>query len=228
MRSNHHSSLSLLLFALYALAVPACQQMEDGVYHESGAIISNDWVLTAPIKENEFTQANGTQYRTFVYNLSYAAPFAAYCGQEVHFSPACAIKRSDYAGGTAYDLEDYSPLPGGVIDAYSVPVHKGKLLAVRGRITEQAPEGSDTFTRTRCMIEALIEVQHPDTSVNQGKPLYLVYNLGQEGSKEAAASNVYTDIKRAPWEPASTPQTRSISSLLEQVVPPFPSEAEQE
>ncbi len=52
--------------------------------------------------------------------------------------------------------------------------------------------------------------------MNQGKPHYLIYNLGHEGTK-VADKDIYTNIKRAPWEPADTPETRSIASLFEQV-----------
>ena len=96
-----------------------------------------------------------------------------------------------------------------------MPVQKGKLLAVRGWCSETAPEGSDSFTVTNRKVEALIEVQHPDASVNQGRTLYLVYNLGHEGTKEA--DDVYTNIKRSPWESTDTPETRSIVSLFEQI-----------
>ena len=118
-------------------------------------------------------------------------------------------------GGIDYTLIDHIPLPGGVINLYSMPVQKGKLLAVRGCRSEEAPEGSDSFSTTRCEVKALVEVLHPDASVNQGRPLYLVYNLGHEGTKEA--DDVYTNIKRSPWESTDTPETRSIVSLFEQI-----------
>lgn len=216
MTTRPHTLFSLLLTALCAGVFTACQEMEDGGCHISGREMPKDWVLTEPRKSIAFTQPDGTRCQTVIYDLSKTAPFAAYCGKEVLFSPACAIKRTDYAGGIAYDLTDHTPLPGGVIDLYSMPVQKGKLLAVRSLMMEEAPEGSDSFTTTRCKVEALLEVQHPDTTVNQGRPLYLVYNLGHEGTKATTAPEVYTDIKRAPWEPADTPATRSISAILKQ------------
>lgn len=191
-----------------------CQQIEDGVCNVTGVKAPNDWISSVPKKVIRFSQPGGWQVRTTSYDLSKTAPFAAYCGQEVQFSPACAIKRVDFASGIEYSLIDHIPLPGGVIDLYSVPVQKGRLLAVRGKCIEEAPEGSDAFTMTDRMVEALIEVQHPDATVNQGTPLYLVYNLGHEGTKD---DDVYTNIKRAPWEHVNTPETRSIVSLFEQI-----------
>lgn len=216
MTTRPHTLFSLLLTALCAGVFTACQEMEDGGCHISGLKMPENWVLPESRKSIAFTQPDGTRCRTTIYDLSKTAPFAAYCGKEVHFSPACAIKRTDYAGGITYDLTDHTPLPGGVIDLYSTPVQKGKLIAVRSLMMEEAPEGSETFTTTRCKVEALLEVQHPDTTVNQGRTLYLVYKLGHEGTKAAATPEVYTDIKRAPWEPADTPAMRSISALLKQ------------
>jgi hypothetical protein len=199
-----------------AVGLSSCQHQEDGVFNTGGAKRPEDWVLTVPEKKQAYTNPHsGTRARTRIYNLSTIAPFAAYCGQEVHLSPACAIKRLDYAGGINYTLIDHTPLPDGAIDLYSMPVQQGRLLAVRGWFAEKAPEGSDSFTTTRRMVEALVEVQHPDTTVNQGRPLYLVYNLGHEGTK--VSDDVYTDIRRAPWEPADAPATRSITSLFEEI-----------
>ncbi len=220
MTTRPHPLFSLLLTALCAGVFTACQEMEDGGCHISGIKMPENWILPETRKSIAFTQPDGTRCRTVIYDLSKTAPFAAYCGKEVLFSPACAIKRTDYAGGIAYDLTDHTPLPGGVIDLYSMPVQKGKLLAVKGLMMEEAPEGSDSFTTTRCKVEALLEVQHPDTTVNQGRTLYLVYKLGHESTKAAASPEVYTDIKRAPWEPADTPDKRSISALLEQLPAP--------
>ena len=192
----------------------SCQEKEDGGCNVTGEKAPNDWIPTVPKKVVRFSQPNGWQVRTTFYDLSKTASFAAYCGQEVQFSPACAIRRKDYAGGIDYTLIDHTPLPGGVIDLYSMPVQKGKLLAVRGKCIEEAPEGTDSFTITDRIVEALVEVQHPVTTVNQGGSLYLVYNLGHEGTKESA--NVYTNIKRAPWESKDAPEARSIISLFEQ------------
>lgn len=220
MTTRPHTLFSLLLTALCAGVFTACQEMEDGGCHISGIKMPENWILTEPRKSIAFTQPYGTRCRTVIYDLSKTAPFAAYCGKEVHFSPACAIKRTDYAGGITYDLTDHTPLPGGVIDLYSMPVQEGKLLAVRSLMMEEAPEGGEPFTTTRCKVEALLEVQHPDATVNQGRTLYLEYNLGHEGTKAPASPEVYTDIKRAPWEPADTPATRNISALLEQLPAP--------
>ena len=197
------------------MGLNSCQEMEDGVCNITGAIMPKDWVPSVPKKDISFSQPNGWQVRTTTYDLSKTEPFADFCGQVVHFFPAIAIKRMDYAGGIDYTLIDHIPLPGGVINLYSMPVQKGRLLAVRGWCSETAPEGSDSFTVTHRKVEALIEVQHPDASVNQGRTLYLVYNLGHEGTKEA--DDVYTNIKRSPWESTDTPETRSIVSLFEQI-----------
>ncbi len=215
--SSFHGILTTTAICLAAVvALNSCQEIEDGVFNIGGAKKPEDWVPNVPGKGMVYTNPHsGARTRTRIYNLSAIAPFAASCGQEVHFSPPCAIKRVDYAGGIDYTLIDHSPLPNGAIDLYSMPVQKGRLLAVRGQFAEKAPEDSESFTTTRRMVEALIEVQHPDTTVNQGRPLYLVYNLGHEGTK--AADDVYTDIKRAPWEPADAPETRSITSLFEEI-----------
>ena len=197
------------------MGLNSCQEMEDGVCNITGAVMPKDWVPSVPKKDISFSQPNGWQVRTTTYDLSKTEPFADFCGQVVHFFPALAIKRMDYAGGIYYTLIDHIPLPGGVINLYSMPVQKGRLLAVRGCRSEEAPEGSDSFSTTRCKVEALVEVQHPDAEVNQGRPLYLVYNLGHEGTKEA--DDVYTNIKRSPWESTDTPETRSIVSLFEQI-----------
>ena len=215
MPPTFHRILATTALCLAAMGLNSCQEIEDGVCNITGAIMPKDWVPSVPKKDISFSQPNGWQVRTTTYDLLKTEPFAEFCGQVVHFFPALAIKRMDYAGGIDYTLIDHIPLPGGVIDLYSMPVQKGKLLAVRGWCSETAPEGSDSFTMTHRKVEALIEVQHPDASENQGRPLYLVYNLGHEGTKEA--DDVYTNIKRSPWESTDTPETRSIVSLFEQI-----------
>ena len=207
--------LAICSLCLAAMGLNSCQEIADGVCNVTGEKIPSGWDLSTPKKDISFSQPSGWQVRTTIYDLSKTEPFAEFCGQVVHFFPALAIKRMDYAGGIDYTLIDHIPLPGGVINLYSMPVQKGKLLAVRGCRSEEAPEGSDSFSTTRCKVEALVEVQHPDAEVNQGRPLYLVYNLGHEGTKEA--DDVYTNIKRSPWESTGTPETRSIVSLFEQI-----------
>ena len=176
------------------IILDSCQEIEDGACHVTGEKAPNDWIPTVPKKVVRFSQPNGWQVRTTFYDLSKTASFAAYCGQEVQFSPACAIKRVDYAGGIDYTLIDHTPLPGGVIDLYSMPVQKGKLLAVRGKCIEEAPEGTDSFTITDRIVEALVEVQHPVTTVNQGGSLYLVYNLAMRVQKSRL---MYTQTSNA-------------------------------
>lgn len=216
MVSSFSKNLVATTLCLAAVGLNGCQEMADGVCNISGEKMPEDWVLNVPRKGLVYTNPHSRECtRNLLYNLSTIAPLAANCGQVVHFSPACAIKRKDYAGGIDYTLIDHTPLPGGVIDLYSMPVQKGKLLAVRGMDAESAPEGSDSFTTKRRMVEALIEVQHPDATVNQGRPLYLVYNMGHESTKEA--DEVYINLKRAPWESADTPETRSIVSLFEEL-----------
>ena len=210
-----HRILATTALCLAAVGLSSCQEIADGVCNVTGAKMPKDWVPSVPKKDISFSQPNGWQVRTTIYDLSKTEPFAEFCGQVVHFFPVLAIKRMDYAGGIDYTLIDHIPLPGGVINLYSMPVQKGKLLAVRGCRSEEAPEGSDSFSTTRCEVKALVEVLHPDASVNQGRPLYLVYNLGHEGTKEA--DDVYTNIKRSPWESTDTPETRSIVSLFEQI-----------
>lgn len=210
--------LTTTALCLAAMGLSSCQEIADGVCNVTGEKIPSGWALSTPKKVIRFSQPNGWQVRTTIYDLSKTEPFAEFCGQVVHFFPALAIKRMDYAGGIDYTLIDHIPLPGGVIDLYSTPVQKGKLLAVRGRRSEESPEGSDSFSTTRCEVEALVEVQHPDTTVNQGRTLYLVYNLSHVGTREA--DDVYTNIKRAPWEPDDTPETRSIDALFKQTEQP--------
>lgn len=201
-----------LYFAATLLAIStSCEPMqeEEGSFIE-GATMPANWNFDGKKKlESHHRFSNGEEYTLFTYDFSDQPPFSAYCGKEVTFSPACAIKRVDHVAGTSYSLIDHQPLPGGVVNLYSMPVQKGKLLAVRGRCSWIDSE--KVFIPTGCTIEALLEVYHPDTSVNGGKPLYLVYNLGHEPTKRPANGLPwYEHIKRAPWEPDSTPATRSI------------------
>ena len=210
-----HKILATSALCLAAVGLNSCQEIADGVCNVTGEKIPSGWDLSTPKKVIRFSQPNGWQVRTTIYDLSKTEPFAAFCGQVVHFSPALALKRTDYAGGIDYKLIDHMSLPGGVIDLYSTPVQQGKLLAVQGLMMEEAPDGSDSFTTKKCKVEALLEVQHSDTTVNQGRMLYLVYNLGHVGTRET--DDVYTNIKRAPWEPSDSPEIRSIVSLFEHV-----------
>ncbi len=135
-----------------------------------------------------------------VIDFSELSEFAPYCGKEVKFHLPLAIQRIDYEAGTYYKLTDYKPQPAGVIDLYHVPVQSGKLLAVRCLWEELTEPGAKVFKLESISVEALLEVQHPDVQVNNGKPLYLTYILADDKTPPHRI--------RAPWKaptPAESP-----------------------
>lgn len=143
---------------------------------------------------------DGEHLNKQVIDFSELPEFAPYCGKEVKFHLPLAIQRIDYEAGTYYKLTDYKQQPDGVIDLYHVPVQKGKLLAVRCLWEELTEPGAKVFKLESIRVEALLEVQHPDVQVNNGKPLYLTYILADDKTPPHRI--------RAPWKaptPAESP-----------------------
>lgn len=145
-----------------------------------------------------------------VIDFSELPEFAPYCGKEVKFHLPLAIQRIDYEIGTFYELKDYKPQPEGVIDLYHVPVQSGKLLAVRCLWEEFAEPGAKVFKLESLSVEALLEVQHPDVQVNNGKPLYLTYILADDKTPPHRI--------RAPWKaPTATESPHALELLMEAI-----------
>lgn len=142
---------------------------------------------------------DGSQLQNEVFDLSGMPEFASYCGKEVRFRVPLAIQRVDSVAGTYYRLTNYKMLPNGVVDLYRVPVQKGKLLAVRGLLEERLKPGRKVFDLEGFRVEALLEVQHPDAQVNNGKPLYLTYVLADHETPHHRI--------RAPWSPEPSPDS---------------------
>lgn len=142
---------------------------------------------------------DGSQLQNEVFDLSGVPEFASSCGNEVRFRVPLAIQRVDSVADTYYRLTNYKMLPNGVVDLYRVPVQKGKLLAVRGLLEERLTPGRKVFDLEGFRVEALLEVQHPDAQVNNGKPLYLTYVLADH---ETPPHRI-----RAPWGPDPSPDS---------------------
>ena len=145
-----------------------------------------------------------------VIDFSNLPEFAPYCSKEVTFIPPLAIQRVDYEAGTFYKLQDYKPLPGGVRDLYHVPVHAGRLLAVRCVWEEFLKPGDKAYQLDSFKVEALLEVQHPDVQVNNGKPLYLTYILADD---ETPPHHI-----RAPWKTPTTTESPHALELLREAI----------
>lgn len=153
---------------------------------------------------------DGGQLTKHVIDFSKLPEFSPYCGKEVQFLSPLAIQRIDYEAGTSYELQDYKPQPKGVSDLYHVPVHTGKLLAVRCLWDEYLQPGAKAFNLETISVEALLEVQHPDAQVNKGKPLYLTYILADHKTPPHRI--------RAPWKAVTATESPHALELLKDAV----------
>lgn len=153
---------------------------------------------------------DGGRLRKNVIDFSELPEFSPYCGKTVQFFSPLAIQRIDYEGGTIYELQNSKSLPEGVSDLYHVPVQTGKLLAVRCLWEEYIKPGDKVFELAGLSVEALLEVQHPDVQVNNGKPLYLTYILADHKTPPHRV--------RAPWKaPAATAPPHALELLIDAI-----------
>ena len=107
-------------------------------------------------------------------------------------------------------VQNSKSLPEGVSDLYHVPVQTGKLLAVRCLWEEYIKPGDKVFELAGLSVEALLEVQHPDVQVNNGKPLYLTYILADHKTPPHRV--------RAPWKaPAATAPPHALELLIDAI-----------
>ena len=206
--SAFHKILTSTALCLASMAGLSCSPEHEYILAEvGGAKIPAGWDFSTRKQwTNRQELRDGSQLQNGVVDLSGMPEFASYCGEEVHFRVPLAIQRVDYAAGTDYRLTNYKTLPDGVIDLYHVPVQKGKLLAVRGLWEERLKPGSKVYNLERLRVEALLEVQHPDAQVNNGKPLYLTYVLADH---ETPPHRI-----RAPWGPEPSPDSPHALELL--------------
>ncbi len=176
-----------------------------------GAEIPAGWDFTTKkqwVVRHDFP--DGGRLRKNVIDFSTLPEFSPYCGKKVRFFSPLAIKRIDYEGGTMYELQDCKPLPDGVSDLYHVPVQTGKLLAVRCLWEEMIKPGDKIFKLDSLCVEALLEVQHPDAQVNNGKPLYLIYLLADHRTPPHRV--------RAPWKaPSATESPHALELLMDAI-----------
>lgn len=196
-----HRILTTTALCLAAVTSVSCSPEHEYIRAEvGGAEIPAGWDFsTKKVWTNRQELRDGSQLQNGVVDLSGMPEFASYCGKEVHFRVPLAIQRVDYVAGTYYKLTNHKILPDGVVDLYRVPVQKGKLLAVRGLLEERLKPGSKVFDLEGFRVEALLEVQHPDAQVNNGKPLYLTYVLADH---ETPPHRI-----RAPWGPEPAPDS---------------------
>ena len=203
-----HKILATTALCLAAATSVSCSPEHEYIRAEvGGAEIPAGWDFSTRKQwTNHQELRDGSQLQNGVVDLSGTPEFASYCGKEVHFRVPLAIQRVDYVAGTDYKLENHKTLPDGVIYLYHVPVQKGKLLAVRGLWEERFKPGSKVYNLERLRVEALLEVQHPDAQVNNGKPLYLTYVLADH---ETPPHRI-----RAPWGPEPSPDSPHALELL--------------
>ena len=203
-----HKILATTALCLAAATSVSCSPEHEYIRAEvGGAEIPAGWDFSTRKQwTNHQELRDGSQLQNGVVDLSGMPEFASYCGKEVHFRVPLAIQRVDYVAGTYYKLENHKTLPDGVIDLYHVPVQKGKLLAVRGLWEERFKPGSKVYNLERLRVEALLEVQHPDAQVNNGKPLYLTYVLADH---ETLPHRI-----RSPWGPEPSPDSPHALELL--------------
>lgn len=202
MKRRSRKILTATVLCLGAVVGQGCMpEHEYKLKQVGGAEIPAGWDFSKE-KQRIINQpsANGTESTTYVVDFSGLPEFAPFCGREVTFLSPLAIQRMDYVAGTTYNLRDYKPLPGGVVDLYCHPVRTGKLLGVRGvSVWESAAPGEKFGKIESLCVEALLEVQHPDAEVNHGKPLYLTYVLADDKTPPHRI--------RAPWKPAATSES---------------------
>lgn len=193
--------LATTALCLAAVACMSCAPEHEYISAEvGGAEIPAGWDFsTSKHWTNRQELRDGSQLQNEVFDLSGVPDFASYCGKEVRFRAPLAIQRVDSVAGTYYRLTHHKMLPNGAIDLYRVPVQKAKLLAVRGLLEERLTPGRKVFDLEGVRVEALLEVQHPDAQVNNGKPLYLTYVLADH---ETPPHRI-----RAPWGPEPSPDS---------------------
>ncbi|MDO5471443.1 MAG: hypothetical protein Q4F38_09100 [Akkermansia sp.] len=202
MKTNFRKILATTALCLAAVGVcVSCSPEHEYIHAEvGGAEIPAGWDFST---EKQWTNrqelGDGSQLQNKVFDLSGVPEFASYCGKEVRFRVPLAIQRVDYEAGTYYRLTNHKTLSDGVVDLYRVPVQKGKLLAVRALLEERLKPGRKVFDLEGFRVEALLEIQHPDAQVNNGKPLYLTYVLADH---ETPPHRI-----RAPWGPEPSPDS---------------------
>lgn len=212
MKNFFHSILAPTALCLTAAACVSCAPEHEYVSKQvGGAEIPAGWDFST---KKQWTVSHdfpdGGHLNKQVIDFSGLPEFTSYCGKEVKFHLPLAIQRVDYAAGTFYELKDYKPQPDGVIDLYHVPVQKGKLLAVRCLWEELTEPRAKVFKLESLSVEALLEVQHPDVQVNNGKPLYLTYILADDKTPPHHI--------RAPWKaPTATESPHALELLREAI-----------
>lgn len=204
-------------FAATALCLAAGECVSCVPEHEyinkqvGGAEIPAGWDFTTKkqwVVQHDFP--DGGRLRKNVIDFSTLPEFSPYCGKKVRFFSPLAIQRIDYEGGTMYELQDCKPLPDGESDLYHVPVQTGKLLAVRCLWEEMIKPGDKIFKLGSLCVEALLEVQHPDAQVNNGKPLYLIYLLADHRTPPHRVL--------APWKaPSATESPHALELLMDAI-----------
>lgn len=201
MKTLFHKILTTTTLCLAAGACVSCAPEHEYIRAEvGGAEIPAGWDFsTKKVWTNRQELRDGSQLQNEVFDLSGMPEFASSCGKEVRFRVPLAIQRVDNVAGTYYKLTNHKTLPNGVVDLYRVPVQKGKLLAVRGLLEERLKPGRKVFNLEGFRVEALLEVQHPDALVNNGKPLYLTYVLADHETPPHCI--------RSPWGPEPSPDS---------------------
>lgn len=205
-------STTALCLAAMGFSVFGCAPDHENVNNQiGGAEIPAGWDFSTKKRWkvcHEFP--NGGRLTKHVIDFSELPEFSPYCGKEVQFLSPLAIQRIDYEAGTSYELQDNKPQPEGVSDLYHVPVHTGKLMAVRCLWDEYLKPGAKAFNLETISVEALLEIQHPDAQVNNGKPLYLTYVLADHKTPPHRI--------RAPWKTSTaTESPHSLELLMEAV-----------
>lgn len=205
-------STTALCLAAMGFSVFGCAPDHENVNNQiGGAEIPAGWDFSTKKRwkvRHEFP--NGGRLTKHVIDFSELPEFSPYCGKEVQFLSPLAIQRTDYEAGTSYELQDNKPQPEGVSDLYHVPVHTGKLMAVRCLWDEYLKPGAKAFNLETISVEALLEIQHPHVQVNNGKPLYLTYVLADHKTPPHRI--------RAPWKASTaTESPHSLELLMEAV-----------
>ncbi len=212
MKTIFHRILATTALCLAAVGCVSCAPEHEYVNNQiGGAEIPAGWDFSTKKRwkvRHEFP--NGGRLTKHVIDFSELPEFSPYCGKEVQFLSPLAIQRIDYEAGTSYELQDNKPQPEGVSDLYHVPVHTGKLMAVRCLWDEYLKPGAKAFNLETISVEALLEIQHPDAQVNNGKPLYLTYVLADHKTPPHRI--------RAPWKASTaTESPHSLELLMEAV-----------
>ena len=134
-----------------------------------------------------------------IYNFSDYEPFNEYIGKELRLHHDVRLLRYHFEGGYLDHIEDAEKNSG------QNQFESVQLVGVKGHFCYSPTPACSKIT-------ALLKIklkEYPD-------PIYAQYSLDPTRSED---KDIYYDasIKRAPWEPKSTPEKRSLLDIMQTI-----------